>query len=51
MRARSKSIGSNLYHKLMELEEDRDRIEESLTQAKTILPWREQEQQVRICQQ
>ena len=42
-RARSKSIGSNLYQKLLELEEDKGRIAESLVQSKSILPWREQE--------
>ena len=39
LRARSKSIGSNLSHKMLELEEDKDRIEESLVQSKAILPW------------
>ena len=38
-RARSKSIGSNLYQKLMELEDERERANESLNQAKAVLPW------------
>ena len=38
-RARSKSIGSNLSQKMMELEEDQERVKGSLVQAKSILPW------------
>ncbi len=48
VRSRSRSIGSNLYRKLMELEEDRDRIAGSLAQSKAILPWREHEEQQQV---
>lgn len=36
---RSKSIGNNLSQKMMELEEEKERIEASSNQNKTILPW------------
>eukprot|EP00095_Tigriopus_kingsejongensis_P006186 maker-scaffold191_size271209-snap-gene-1.35 protein:Tk06186 transcript:maker-scaffold191_size271209-snap-gene-1.35-mRNA-1 annotation:"s6 family -specific metalloendopeptidase adhesin" len=36
---RSKSIGNNLSQKMLELEEEKERVEATSNQSKTILPW------------